>query len=431
MSFVNLNLNPSIAKALNNCGYSQPTPIQAASIPSILEGKDLIASAQTGTGKTAAFVLPALQRLSHKKSGPNPRVLILSPTRELATQITRAVDKYGKFLKINSVSLVGGMSYHSQIRGLSQPVDIVVATPGRLLDHMERQRVNLSNIEMLVIDEADRMLDMGFIDDVKLIAGKTPTNRQVLLFSATIDERLSRAINHLLKNPARIDFSNEKIIPTHIQHSLYVADTPQHKTQIFQRYLTDENIFKAIIFTATKIQADKMARQLRDQGLAAAALHGDLKQSVRNSTVEQLRRGKIQYLVATDVAARGIDIADITHVINYDLPKSAEDYVHRIGRTGRAGKSGIAISLALANDARQVQQIERYMGQRFVFATMPGLEPTRKLMLASPKQNPRRRNFAKDARPKSNDRPRTFKDRAKPNKQHKQRRKNRKSHESA
>lgn len=383
-SFAQLNLDPRISKAIATCGYNTPTPIQSHCIPVILNGKDIVASAQTGTGKTAAFVLPSLHRLSiHQKSltpAPRkPRILILTPTRELASQITQAATTYGKFLNLNIISLVGGMSYHQQIRHLSRPVDIIVATPGRLLDHMKSRRIDLSNIETLIFDEADRMLDMGFIDDVKAIAKATPQNRQTLLFSATVDSKLDHIIRQLMQNPTRVDLSGKKIAPTKIKQELYLTDNEQHKIKLLQHFLKDKNIYKAIIFTATKISADKLARQLRHQHYQAAPLHGDLKQNVRNRTLDELRHGKIQFLVATDVAARGIDVSDITHVINYDLPKFSEDYVHRIGRTGRAGKEGIAISFASPSDSRHINRIERYTGQTLQQMTIVGLEPTKSL----------------------------------------------------
>lgn len=363
-NFSELNLHANIAKAITACGYTQPTPVQAQSIPGILEGHDLVASAQTGTGKTAAFVLPALHRLAAEGASKKTRVLILTPTRELASQITKAASMYGKFLQFKIVSLVGGMPYHNQIKDLSRGADIIVATPGRLMDHMESKRVDLSGIEMLVLDEADRMLDMGFIEDVEYIAKLTPANRQTLLFSATMDNKLTSIVRHLLKNPVRIDLSSQTLSAPKIKQAAYKALSPQHKTKLLKHLLGDENIFKAIIFSATKVMADKLADQLCAEGFAAAPLHGDLRQNVRNRTIEQLRRGKIQYLVATDVAARGIDIGDVTHVINYDLPRFCEDYVHRIGRTGRAGKSGIAISFVLPSDNRHLQRIEKYIGQR-------------------------------------------------------------------
>jgi superfamily II DNA/RNA helicase len=379
LSFTSFNLNTDINKALSACGYTTPTPVQASAIPSIMEGRDVVACAQTGTGKTAAFVLPALNCVSVRITSAKPRVLILTPTRELATQITTATSKYGKFMRVNLASLVGGMPYRQQLRELSRPVDIIVATPGRLMDHMANGRLDLSAIEMLVLDEADRMLDMGFIDDVKDIAAATPKTRQTLLFSATVDDRLSHIVRQILNNPVRIDLSSDTIASPLIEQKIYLVDNLQHKNRLLTHFLTNENVFKAIIFSATKIHADQLAKQLRDDGFAAGALHGDLKQAVRNRTIESFRRNKIQFLIATDVAARGLDINDVTHVINYDLPKFSEDYVHRIGRTGRAGKTGIAISLALPLDARHLQKIERYIGQKIEMAVVPGMEPTKRM----------------------------------------------------
>ncbi len=364
MSFSQFKLDPPIQKALTLCGYEKPTPVQALSIPDILKKHDTVVSAQTGSGKTAAFVLPALHLLSTQAACKKPRILVLTPTRELATQITKAARTYGKFVRFNIVNLVGGMPYHHQIKDLARGADMIIATPGRLLDHIEQKRVDLSGINMLILDEADRMLDMGFIDDVQYIAKLTPSQRQTLLFSATLDNKIMTVVRHLLKDPVRIDLSNEKMAAPKITQEMYKATNLQHKTRLLKHFLNDKNIFKAIIFSATKINADKLAAQLRDDGFAAAALHGDLKQNVRNRTIDQLRSGKIQFLVATDVAARGIDISDITHVINYDLPKFCEDYVHRIGRTGRAGKEGTAISFVLPMDMRNLQRIERYTGQR-------------------------------------------------------------------
>ncbi len=381
-TFEQLNLTPEINKALAACGYTTPTPIQAKSIPETLQGRDIVASAQTGTGKTAAFVLPALHQLANSPASNMPSVLILTPTRELATQITEAVSKYGKFMRCNIVSLVGGMPYRQQLRSLSRAIDIVVATPGRLMDHMSNGRLDLSNIKMLILDEADRMLDMGFIDDVKDIASVMPKNRQTLLFSATVDDRLSQIIRQFLKDPVRISIEKEKMAPVKIIQDLYVTDHPQHKMQVFKHLVRELNIFKGIIFSATKINADRLADELTEEGYNAEALHGDLKQNVRTRTLEKLRRGRIQFLVATDVAARGIDIQDITHVINYDLPKFSEDYVHRIGRTGRAGREGIAISLALPSDARHIQKIERLMKQALERKTIVGLEPKKQLSIS-------------------------------------------------
>lgn len=368
--FSQLDLNANILKALQICGYEKPTPIQAQAIPLILEKKDLVACAQTGTGKTAAFVLPALDQLaeqtneqSHNKKAS---VLILTPTRELASQITKAISTYSRCMKrVTIANLVGGMPYHHQIRDLERGADLIVATPGRLMDHMENKRVDLSQIKMLILDEADRMLDMGFIDDVQYIANLTPSSRQTLLFSATIDKQLTTVVRRLLKNPMTINLSQEKIAAPHIEQHFYKVTHLPHKIRLLSHLLKNENLFKVIIFSATKINADKLAKQLNDEGLAAAPLHGDLRQNVRNRTIEQFRRGKVHILVATDVAARGLDISDITHVINFDLPKFCEDYVHRIGRTGRAGRAGTAISFILPIDIKHLQRIERYLNQRF------------------------------------------------------------------
>ncbi len=386
MLFSQLNLSSEISKALHVCGYTTPTPIQSAAIPEVLKKKDIVACAQTGTGKTAAFMLPALHQLSLSPTGGKPRILVLTPTRELATQISDAARKYGKFLRFNMVSLVGGMPYRQQLKGLSRPVDVIIATPGRLMDHMENKRLDLSKIEMLILDEADRMLDMGFIDDVKYIAKATPRHKQTLLFSATVDERLNGVIKQLLNNPVHVDLSEKTAAPTKIKQELYIADHAQHKTKLLQHFLNESGIFKGIIFSAMKVNADKLAKQLRDQDISALPLHGDLKQSVRNKTIEQFRRGKVQFIVATDVAARGLDINDVSHVINFDLPKFSEDYVHRIGRTGRAGKSGVAISFALPNEGRHVQKIEKYIGERIELSTIEGLEPKQSFSQIAPKK---------------------------------------------
>lgn len=364
--FTELQLQEKILQAIKACGYINPTPIQAKAIPVILSGKDIVASAQTGTGKTAAYVLPCLQLLIAKKTSHKPRVLILAPTRELAVQITRVISKYGKFIKINIASFIGGVSYDRQLKELSRPIDIIIATPGRLMDHMENKRLNLSQIEMLVIDEADRMLDMGFIRDIKTIVNATPKSRQTLLFSATANDKLMSIMKDLLKNPVRINISQEKVDPKLIKQEIYMASDSRHKNQLLEQLISKENIFKAIIFSATKHHANKLALQLRSSGYAASAMHGDLKQNARNRTLTQFREGTIQFLVATDVAARGIDVIDISHVINYDLPKFHEDYVHRIGRTGRAGKTGVAISIALNSETRQLQNIERYINKKLI-----------------------------------------------------------------
>jgi superfamily II DNA/RNA helicase len=381
MSFSELNLHPSILKALDACGYSAPTPIQEQAIPMVLAGHDLIATAQTGTGKTAAFVLPSLQRLTVPSTGRGrgPRMLILTPTRELANQITDAIRSYGKFMRVKSVAILGGMPYREQLRLLSQPVDIVVATPGRLIDHLDNRRIDLGRLEMLILDEADRMLDMGFTDDVDRIAAAAPAERQTLMFTATMDSTMARLAQRLLSNPERVTIAGRKTTLDTIEQRLHVADDLRHKNRLLQHFVTDESVTKAIIFSATKRDADALAQELYAQGHRVAALHGDMNQGARNRTITDMKRGKVRLLVATDVAARGLDVTGISHVINFDLPKFAEDYVHRIGRTGRAGATGVAISFASLNEQTCLERIERFIGQSLPQHVIPGLEPTRGL----------------------------------------------------
>lgn len=387
-TFSDFNLDPRIYKAISSCGYKQPTPIQAKSIPLLLNGDDLIGSSQTGTGKTATFLLPALQRLSNSRASSKARVLILTPTRELAAQITRATRAYGKFLKLNIVDIVGGVPYPQQIKMLSQKVDIIIATPGRLLDHMKSRRLDLSEIEMFILDEADRMLDMGFIDDVKLIAKSTPRKRQTVLFSATFDNSLQNEVKYLLNQPKQVDVALQKTDTNLITQHLYIADSIKHKKLLLEHLIKSENIYKAIIFTATKRGAESLASELKEKGYSSYPLHGDLKQNLRNKTITRLRKGEIQFVIATDVIARGIDITDISHVINFDLPKFSEDYVHRIGRTGRAGRTGIAISFALPDDYDYLQKIERFTAQKLQTMMIEGLEPKKQFEIKQVKKKP-------------------------------------------
>ncbi len=377
MSFSSLNLAAPITKAVQLCGYTSPTPIQEQAIPTAIEGRDLIASAQTGTGKTAAFVMPALQRLSMPSvlKGKGPRVLVLTPTRELANQVSDAVRKYGKFMRIRSGAILGGVPYFEQQRLLAQPVDIVIATPGRLIDHMESGRVNFSRLELLILDEADRMLDMGFSQAVQTIAAATPETRQTLLFTATWDRTMETLARRLMKDPARVEIAGKKTTLESIEQRLHAADDMQHKSKMLQHILADTSLTQAIIFSSTKRHADQLARELMAQGHAAEALHGDMSQGARNRALMKMRQGRVRLLVATDVAARGIDVAGISHVINYDLPKNAEDYVHRIGRTGRAGAAGTAISFVSGKELDSLMRIERYIGQTLDRQVIPGLEP--------------------------------------------------------
>ncbi len=377
MNFSELNLDARLLKAVDASGYTSPTDIQQQAIPLLMAGRDLMASAQTGTGKTAAFVLPALQRLlaPSTRNSNGPRVLVLTPTRELAAQVDQNIEKFGRFGRFVTGNVVGGVPYGPQIKLLRQRVDLLVATPGRLMDHMEQGRVDFSRLEMLVLDEADRMLDMGFVDAVRTIAKHRPAQCQTLLFSATLEGRVLKVAQELLKNPERIALAANTLQHACITQRTYRADDLGHKHALLRHHLSATDMRQAVVFTATKRGADKLARALFQDGHRSAALHGDMAQSERRRTVERMQRGHVRVLVATDVAARGLDIRGISHVINFDLPMVAEDYIHRIGRTGRAGASGIAISLVGPDDRAKLRGIERLTGSRMEHHTVPGLEP--------------------------------------------------------
>ena len=379
VSFEALNLNAQLLRAIQASGYTNPTDIQREAIPLVLAGRDLMASAQTGTGKTAAFVLPALERLLKPSAvrGRGPRVLVLTPTRELANQVNENIRQLGRFCRFTTGSVVGGMPYPPQIKLLQQPLDLLVATPGRLMDHMAQGRVDFARLEFLVLDEADRMLDLGFVDAVRDIAAATPETRQTLLFSATLEGRVLAIARQLLKDPARVQLAANHEQHASIEQRVHQADNIAHKHRLLSHYLGHDALTQAVIFTATKRGADELARQLAEQGHASAALHGDMGQGQRRRTVEQMRRGRFRLLVATDVAARGLDIKGISHVINFDLPMVAEDYIHRIGRTGRGGATGTAITLVGPDDWRKLSGIERLTGRRMDRHVIEGLEPTR------------------------------------------------------
>jgi len=387
MSFEQFNLAAPILRAVTQCGYTEPTPVQKQAIPEILAGRDLLASAQTGTGKTAAFMLPSLDRLSALKKGPKgaPRVLVMTPTRELAAQVTDATRNYGRYLRLRSTAILGGSAYGPQFRDLGRPIDLVVGTPGRLIDHLERGSLNLSRLEVLVLDEADRMLDMGFKEDVEKVVAAAPAERQTLLFTATLDRTMENLAHRLLQQPVRVDIAGKKLTLDQITQRLHVADNFHHKKRMLQHFAESEEVRQAIIFSATKRDADSLAQELAAMGHRAEALHGDMTQGARNRTVRGLRQGRVRLLVATDVAARGIDVPGITHVINFDLPMAAEDYVHRIGRTGRAGASGMAISFASNDvDVQRLERIERLLGEKLPEAEIAGLEPSRPLRRSRP-----------------------------------------------
>ncbi len=382
-TFANLNLDTALLRAIEESGYTTPTAIQAQAIPVITEGHDLMASAQTGTGKTAAFMLPALNLLAtpHALKSRGPRILVLVPTRELAAQVNEATRKYGKFIRARTVSIVGGMPYPLQNKLLSQPLDILVATPGRLLDHMERGRIDLTRLQMLILDEADRMLDMGFLPDVERICSQLTAERQTLLFSATLDGDIARIAKQILKNPKTIQVAGQKEKHANIEQRLHYVDDMTHKNKLLEHLLIAPDMNQAIIFTSTKRHADLLAEDLYAAGHKTAALHGDMTQGARNRTLTKLRQGDVKVLVATDVAARGIDVQGISHVINYDLPKFAEDYVHRIGRTGRAGKTGIAISFASNMDRHILRKIEQFTGNGMSPTVVEGFEPKRAIKM--------------------------------------------------
>ena len=383
MRFDELGLAPELLKAIADEGYTQPTPIQAQAIPIVLSGRDLMGGAQTGTGKTAAFALPLLQRiLPFTSNSPSParhpvRVLILAPTRELAIQVYESVVTYARYLPIRSLCTFGGVDIKPQIEEIRRGVEVLVATPGRLLDLVEQKCLNFGQVQALVLDEADRMLDMGFIDDIKTIVAATPESRQTLLFSATWDGEVGKLARNLTKNPEVIEI--ERVDEQgKIEEQLLYCDDKNHKNRLLDHILRDANIDQCVIFTATKSMSEQLADELYEKGFAANCLHGDMPQGWRNRTLNDLRRGRTKILVATDVAARGIDVPTITHVINYDLPKQAEDYVHRIGRTGRAGRTGLAISFADAREYMLVHKIERYLKRQLPEAVIAGMEPTRK-----------------------------------------------------
>ncbi len=394
LSFESLNLHPSILRAIEETGYTTPTAIQAQAIPVVIDGGDLMASAQTGTGKTAAFMLPALNLLAtpHESKSRGPRILVLTPTRELAAQVNDAARKYGKHMRARTVSIVGGMPYPLQNKLLSQPLDILVATPGRLLDHMERGRIDLSRLQMLILDEADRMLDMGFLPDVERICEQLTKERQTLLFSATLDGDIARIAKQILKNPKSIQVAAQREKHANIEQRLHYVDDMTHKNKLLEHLLIAPEVNQAIIFTSTKRHADVLAEDLYAAGHKTAALHGDMTQGARNRTLTKLRHGDVKVLVATDVAARGIDVQGISHVINYDLPKFAEDYVHRIGRTGRAGNSGIAISFASNVDRHLLRKIEQFTGNRMEAAVIEGFEPKRPMKSDAPAGRGQARN---------------------------------------
>ncbi len=376
--FESLGIDAKILNVIKKLGYKEPTPIQQLAIPVINEGTDVVASAQTGTGKTAAFLIPILQRLANnpRQRSSKPRALILVPTRELAEQVAKEASIYSKaHPNVKTAVVFGGVSYMIQRKQLERGCDILVATPGRLIDLLDRKRVNLSEVEFFVLDEADRMLDMGFIAPVERIASEIKETKQTLLFSATIDKKIVTLSKKLQNNPRELRVTFSETTASSIEQKLFYVDNIGHKKRLLEHLLEAEEIGQGIIFTSTKRQAGELADHLRDLGYRSGSLHGDMNQSQRTRTLGKVRKGIIKILVATDVAARGIDVASLTHVFNFDLPGRAEDFVHRIGRTGRAGACGIAISFAKYEEEPVLRDIGKFTGIQLNICTIEGMEP--------------------------------------------------------
>ena len=364
--FSDLQLLPALQHALDEHGYAEPTPIQAQSIPTLLSGQDLLGIAQTGTGKTAAFSLPLLQNLmaSKQKRRPGtPRALVLVPTRELAVQVHQALQKYGRNLPLRSAAIFGGVRMHSQTRALQQGVDILVATPGRLGDHLRQQHLTLAGVEVWVLDEADRMLDMGFLPEIRNLVKQLPEERQTMLFSATMPAPIAKLTTDLLRNPTRVEVAPESTPVERIDQRLYMVSKEQ-KRHLLHSLLSEKAVTRSLVFTRTKIGAQRLAQMLQKQGITADAIHGNRTQSARQKALKDFSRGRLQVLVATDVASRGIDVDAVSHVFNFELPDEPESYVHRIGRTARGGAEGIAVSLCAPDERKKLRAIEQTLRQK-------------------------------------------------------------------
>ncbi len=402
MSFADLGLADGIVRAVTENGYTTPTPIQAQAIPAVLAGGDLLAGAQTGTGKTAGFTLPILHRLSttgtpHASStSQRPiRALVLTPTRELAAQVEESVRTYGKYLNLTSTVIFGGVGINPQIKLLKHGVDILVATPGRLLDHMQQGTINLKQVEILVLDEADRMLDMGFIKDIRKVLAALPPKRQNLLFSATFSNEIKALADGLLNSPAMIEVARRNSTVEVIEQKIHPVDRDK-KHPMLAHLIKTNNWSQVLVFTRTKHGANKLVEQLEKDGITGMAIHGNKSQSARTRALSEFKDGSLQVLVATDIAARGIDIDQLPHVVNYDLPNVPEDYVHRIGRTGRAGATGEAVSLVCVDELDMLKDIEKLIKRKLPSEVIPGFEPD---LNAKPQPIQRRSNDAQGRRP--------------------------------
>ncbi|MGD9172066.1 MAG: DEAD/DEAH box helicase [Candidatus Thiodiazotropha sp.] len=395
MSFKNLGLSAALLRAIDEQGYTDPTPIQSKAIPAILAGKDIMAAAQTGTGKTAGFTLPLLQQLMNKpvSTGHRPvRALVLTPTRELAAQVGESVENYGRHTQLRAAVIFGGVKINPQIEKLRRGVDILVATPGRLLDHVGQRTVDLSQIEILVLDEADRMLDMGFIHDIRKVLALLPVNtiRQNLLFSATFSRDIKNLANRLLDHPELIEVTRRNTTAERIKQTIHPVDKGR-KREMLSHMIGSQNWRQVLVFTRTKHGANRLAQQLERDGLSASAIHGNKSQGARTRALAGFKSGEIRVLVATDIAARGLDIDQLPHVVNYELPNVPEDYVHRIGRTGRAGREGEAISLVCVDEHKLLKDIERLTKTEIPQVLINGYEPDPSIQ-AEPTQKRRNSN---------------------------------------
>ncbi len=398
MTFEQLGLTDELLKAVTGQGYITPTPVQQKAIPLILEGRDVLAGAQTGTGKTASFTLPLLQRLA-ENSDPHQkprrvRALILVPTRELAAQVYESVITYGKYLPLHVEAVVGGASIGVQTRQLRRGCDIVVATPGRLIDHVQQRNINLSNVEILVLDEADRMLDMGFMPDVRQIMSLLPKQRQSLLFSATVPNAIKSLAASVLNNPVEVEVAKQNATADNVSERVYGINR-EYKRELLSYLIGSNNWRQVLVFVRTKHGADRLEKQLIEDGIRTAALHGDKTQGARNKALEYFKTGKVSVLVATDIAARGLDIEELPHVVNFDLPQVPEDYIHRIGRTGRAGSSGEAISLVCPEEAWMLAEIEKLLKRQIPRVADTGYEPVSLKVVDAPKKNAPNKNTGK------------------------------------
>jgi len=378
MSFESLGLSADLLRAVSDKGYSEPTPIQQQAIPLVLEGRDLMGGAQTGTGKTAGFTLPLLQRLmenTHTGKGRRPvRALILTPTRELAAQVHESVQTYGRHLPLKSAVIFGGVSINPQKQKLVKGVDIVIATPGRLLDHVGQRSIDLSKVDILVLDEADRMLDMGFIHDIRKVLNIVPKQKQVLLFSATFSNDIKQLANGLMTDPALIEVARQNAATDTVKQVVHPVDK-KRKRELLSALIGGNEWQQVLVFTRTKHGANRLAEQLGKDGITAAAIHGNKSQGARTRALADFKSGQVRVLVATDIAARGLDIDQLPHVVNFELPNVAEDYVHRIGRTGRAGNEGEAMSLVCVDELKLLKDIERLIKKEIPSVTFEGYEP--------------------------------------------------------